>query len=96
LVLCGNRAWIFAITAQMSSLDSVSLNAGIAVPNCAPLRRRVHAMTGAGGSAVWRPGGAQLIEARGDAWRYLWWRLPGVRGIDALLPLEAAGDHCRA
>ncbi len=53
---------------------------------------RIHALTDAGGWAVWAPGENRLIEAAGDAWRYLRWRAPGS---GALFPLEAAGDVCR-
>ena len=57
---------------------------------------RITALSDAGGWASWRPSDNHLIGAGGDAWRYLWWRLKGIEGIDALLPLEAAGNVCRA
>ena len=56
---------------------------------------RIHAFSD-DGWAVWNPRENRLIEAAGDAWRYLHWRLRGVEGIDALLPLEAVGDVCRS
>jgi WD40 repeat protein len=56
---------------------------------------RIHAFSD-NGWAVWSPRENSLIEAAGDAWCYLHWRLHGVEGIDALLPLEAVGDVCRA
>jgi hypothetical protein len=56
---------------------------------------RIHALSD-NGWAVWSPRENRLIEAAGDAWRYLHWRLHDVEGIDALLPLEAVGDVCRS
>ena len=55
---------------------------------------RIHAF-GPGGFAVWNPNDNKLIEARGDAWRWMYWRRRGVEGIEGLLPLEAAGDVCK-
>ena len=37
---------------------------------------------GPGGFAVWNPNDNKLIEARGDAWRWMYWRRRGVEGID--------------
>ena len=54
---------------------------------------RIHAISRAG-HAVWDPRDSTLIEAHGDAWRWLKWRLPGIDGAERLLPLEAVGDVC--
>ena len=50
--------------------------------------------TDTGGWAAWDPDDNSFICAGGDAWRYLHWRLPGVDGVEGLIPMEALGDIC--
>ncbi len=50
--------------------------------------------TDTGGWAAWDPRDNSPISAGGDAWRYLHWRLPGVDGVEGLIPMEALGDVC--
>jgi len=52
---------------------------------------RIHAVSGAGafGHAVWDPRDNHLIEASGDAWRWLAWVCPGPDGWPERLPLES-------
>ena len=44
-----------------------------------------------GGHAVWEPAGNRLIEATGDAWRWLKWVRKGSDGWPEPLPLETFG-----
>ena len=57
----------------------------------APLR--IHAVSGRGyeGHAVWEPSENRLIEACGDAWRWLAWMHPGPDSWPERLPLETFG-----
>ena len=54
---------------------------------------RIHATGGRGtaGHAVWHPTTNQLIEASGDAWRWLFWVRTGADGWLEPLPLESFG-----
>ncbi|HPP47422.1 MAG TPA: hypothetical protein PLF25_07990, partial [Accumulibacter sp.] len=54
---------------------------------------RIHAVAGAGseGHAVWEPRDNRLIEASGDAWRWLAWVRRGEDGWPERLPLESFG-----
>ena len=55
---------------------------------------RIHATGGpaARGHAVWDPNSNQLIEADGDAWRWLYWVRTGADGWPEPLPLETFGS----
>ena len=54
---------------------------------------RIHAISNRGdeGHAVWDPRDNRLIEACGDAWRWLAWVRPGHDGWPERLPLETFG-----
>ncbi|HNH36785.1 MAG TPA: hypothetical protein PK375_12760, partial [Rhodocyclaceae bacterium] len=43
------------------------------------------------GYAVWNPADSRIIEALGDVWRWLGWRVPDGEGGFTRLPAETYG-----